>query len=453
MKTSRRCQRGRVARALASAVREGHPLYVAEPLESRTLLAVLPVGGEIHVNTTTERWQFRPAVAMRGDGAFTVVWESLGSYDIFGQRYGAAGEPLGREFRVNTTTAGEQAYPAIAMSQAGDSVVTWQDRGGREGWRVYAQRFDSGGEPIGEELRVSTSAFPVQGMPAVAMDDDGDFVVAWIIRHQDGSEYGVYAQRYAASGQRLGGEFRVNVTTGGTQWYPDVAMDADGEFVVTWQHLTGWLDESEADGVYARRYAANGQPRGSEFRVTSAQFSSDYGNSTPPAVAASSDGDFVIAWPSYGKTRAGWDVYARRYNEAGEQLGGEFRVNTSVADHHQAPDVASTADGAFIVAWESHQHGEWYDWYGLGVLRADLRSRWRTAGDRLPRGQRAWIRRVDRNGAWRRGLRRRLDRHRIVRLHQRKRRGLRAAVSAVVQPCVGRRHSLERPQWRRGAGS
>ena len=67
------------------------------------------------------------------------------------------------------------------------------------------------------------------------MDDSGDFVVAWQSKDQDGDKWGIYAQRFNASGAPQGGEFRVNTATSKEQQAPSVAMDADGDFVVAWQ--------------------------------------------------------------------------------------------------------------------------------------------------------------------------------------------------------------------------
>src|SRR5262249_14175194 len=66
------------------------------------------VGTEFRVNTYTTNDQLAPAVAMDAAGNFVVVWQSnnqgpTGSgYDIYGQRYNAAGSAVGNEFRVNT---------------------------------------------------------------------------------------------------------------------------------------------------------------------------------------------------------------------------------------------------------------------------------------------------------------------------------------------------------------
>jgi hypothetical protein len=62
---------------------------------------------------------------MDADGDFVVTWHSYyqdpnaGLTGIYAQRYSAAGAPLDAEFRVNTTTANHQRYPAVAMDAGG----------------------------------------------------------------------------------------------------------------------------------------------------------------------------------------------------------------------------------------------------------------------------------------------------------------------------------------------
>ena len=66
------------------------------------------------------------------------------------------------------------------------------------------------------------------------MDDTGDFVVTWASKGQDGSGWGIYAQLFDASGNRLGGEFQVNTTTAGDQTCPSVGMENNGNFLIAW---------------------------------------------------------------------------------------------------------------------------------------------------------------------------------------------------------------------------
>src|SRR5262249_16035375 len=102
-----------------------------------------------------------PTVAMNGAGYSVFTWSSYGQdrsgWGVYGQRYDPTGVPLGREFRVNTTTVGDQMYSTVAMDGAGNFVVTWSSYGqDGSGWGVFAQRYDMNGNPIGREFQVNT---------------------------------------------------------------------------------------------------------------------------------------------------------------------------------------------------------------------------------------------------------------------------------------------------------
>src|SRR5207253_2316168 len=96
-------------------------------------------------------------------------------------------------------TTGNQGRPAVAMDAVGDFVIAWNSYGGQDGsnFGVYAQRYSTSGAPLAGEFRVNTYTTGYQGLAAVAVDGDGDFVVTWTSSGQDGDSYGVYAQRYA----------------------------------------------------------------------------------------------------------------------------------------------------------------------------------------------------------------------------------------------------------------
>ncbi len=88
-----------------------------------------------------------------------------------------------------------------------------------------------------DDVQVNTFTSDSQLHSSVAMDADGDFVVVWDNTYGPGG--GLYytyiqGQRYASDGSTAGGEFQVNTYTTSLQFYPSVAMDADGDFVVVW---------------------------------------------------------------------------------------------------------------------------------------------------------------------------------------------------------------------------
>jgi hypothetical protein len=314
------------------------------------------LGTELHVNTYTTDTQFAPAVAIDATGDFVIAWTSYGQdgYDsgIYAQRFNAAGEPQGEEFRVNSTVFEHQRYPAVAMDATGDFVVAWESYG-QDGsfYGVFAQRYNALGEAQGFEIRVNTSTFGNQRGATVAMDSDGDFVVGWQSAAQDGSGYGVYARRYNAGGIAQGGEFRVNTTTAGNQQIPAVAIDSSGNFLVSWE---SYGQDGSFYGVYAQRYSAAGAPLGGEFRVNSTTSAIQ----RAPAVSMDGGGDFVVTWQSFGQDQSFYGVYAQRYSPAGSVVGTELKVNATTVGNQWFPAVAMDSSGDFVVAWEtSGQYG------------------------------------------------------------------------------------------------
>jgi hypothetical protein len=293
-----------------------------------------------------------PAVAMRADGRLVIAWSVLSqnrdNWDVYAQGYSAAGQLEGPLVTVNSDLTANQLYPAVAMDADGDFVVAWTSYGApaNNGHDVYWRRFNAQGQPLKGEERVNSFTAGKQNAADVAMNPEGDFVVAWASEGQDLSGYGVYAKRYNAAGLPQGPEFPVNTHTAANQLAPSVAMDADGDFVVAWQSQG---QEGSLYGVYAQRYNAAGVPQASEFRVNS--FASVYGGQ--PSVAMDADGDVVVSWSSYMQDGSLWGVYARRYSPTGVPQASEFRINTYTASTQTISSAAMDADGDFVVSWQS----------------------------------------------------------------------------------------------------
>jgi Ca2+-binding RTX toxin-like protein len=320
--------------------------------------AGLAIGGETFV--TAGLSPHNPQVAMDASDNFVVVWQDQVRDEtgipwghVYAQRFDAAGLALGSAIQVDTPLlaySNAQA-PDVSMDDNGDFVVTWVTRSSDDFWTgIYAQRFNATGIAEGSNFRVSSNRVWADTGPAVAMDSDGDFVVTWTSdggmpgEVGDGSQNGVFAQRFSAAGIALDDEFRVNTFTDFFQGIPDVAMADDGGFVVTW--ISNGQDGSGV-GIYAQRYSATGAPIGNEFQVNT----TTVGPQDNPAVAMDAAGNFVIAWDS--PDGSGDGVYAQRYNVAGAALGGEIQVNTFTSSGQQAPAVVMAANGDVTVVWES----------------------------------------------------------------------------------------------------
>lgn len=338
-----------------------------------------PLGSNFRVNDVsgTFLYSWRPSVACDRHGNFVVTWWFAGSNptydeDIYAQRYDSLGNPVGPNFRVNDTLDGYQEHPSIAMNGKGRSVVAWGDRRNPVYLHdVYAQRYDSSGNPIGANFRVSDDGNPTnQRFPSVAMSDYGRFVICWR-DSRNGSDCDIYAQLYDSAGSALGPNFRVNDDPfGAYQYFPSAGMDRAGNFVITWEdHRHGGL--SQAD-TYAQRYDSLGNPLGPNFMVNDDPDSSDQ---YWASVAMDAGGKFVITWCD-SRRRPYVHIYAQHYHEDGSLLGVNHQVdNDTTWTETNFPDVVVDATRIYYT-WtdERRRRGldiyakmvDW-DWPGVGV--------------------------------------------------------------------------------------
>ena len=240
--------------------------------------------------------------------------------------------PGGPEIPVNQVTAGDQVSPAVAVEADGGYVVAWVSGAST----IAARRFDRAGAPRGPEFPVSVVPIGANARPAVAAHPGGGFVVAW--HAADASFNGIFARHFDASGTPTAGPVAVNLATAGDELHPRIAGGPLG-YAVAWQG---------GSTVVARLLNAVGTPLGVEIQV---------GTGILPAVAWRGNG-LAFAW-----TDSGDDVYVRLFDGAGAPVG-----LTSVANGANPPmtvcpvcfawytrrgiGVAAAPNGSFAVTWD-----------------------------------------------------------------------------------------------------
>ncbi len=296
-------------------------------------------GPEISVNTQTAGDQFRSSLTRLADGSLVLVWQTSNTSQdgsgaaIMRRHYSASGVPLGGETVVNTSTTGDQIRPQVTSLASGGYVVTWETadttRDG-SGSAIMGRVYDSAGVALGNDFRMNTLATADQRQPTVAGLGDGSFVVIWHTTDtvQDGSGWSMRGQRFDAAGAVLGAEFRVNTSAFGSQNNADIAVLADGRFVVSWQH--GNTGSSE---VHAQVYNANGTAQGGQIYV-------GFSGNVDSSVVALSDGGFVVA---YGR---GGGIWFQRYDVNRIAVGGE-----QYAGDGFLPEASALTEGGFVIAW------------------------------------------------------------------------------------------------------
>jgi large repetitive protein len=216
------------------------------------------------------------------------------------------------------------------------------------------------------ETRVNTFRNNEQTTPDIAVLADGSYVTVWRSYSQDATNtYGIYWQRFNASGAAIGGEFRANSSVAGTQIDPHAAATSDGGFVITWDDQNGF--DGSGIGIVAQRYNAAGVAQGANFVANTTTNSTQNQN----AVVGYSGG-FAISWAAYDSAVGDYDIYVQRFDNAGAKVGAETLVGTApgVATDQtgtqQTPDMAASANGNLLVVWtdQSSNDGSSYGVYG-----------------------------------------------------------------------------------------
>ena len=142
-----------------------------------------------------------PAAAVATDGSFLLAWgehdraDQTNGWDIYVRPFTSAGVG-GTVTVVNTHTYGDQYIPRISCIGI-DYLVAWtslgQD-GSREG--VFAQFVHNNGVPVGGEFRVNTTTPGQQMQPAVASDGVSQFLAVWTSFVGSPNGFDLYAQRF-----------------------------------------------------------------------------------------------------------------------------------------------------------------------------------------------------------------------------------------------------------------
>jgi hypothetical protein len=302
----------------------------------------------VNDDTTGETGFSSPSIAINDKGSFVIAWidSRYGNNAIFFQLYDSSGIAQGNNQKVNDDNAGSiwSYNQSIVMDESGNFVIAWSTYQNGN-YEIYFQRYNASGITQGNIQKVNDDAGHVERLSqSIAMDNSGNFVIVW----QDGrnGDSDIYSQQYNFMGIAQGKNQRVNDDTGNaSQDDPTVAMDASGNFMIT------WIDDRNGDSyIYFQRYNPAGIKQGTNQKVVGSA------NHQSPSMAMASNGGFVSAWMEYHNRN--YDIYFQQYNFGGIPLGNYRKVNDDTGDEHQRyPSIAMDGQGNFVIVWEDWRNG------------------------------------------------------------------------------------------------
>ena len=300
-----------------------------------------------------------------------------------GQQRRRAADPQPVEIRVTDNPTA--MFPSVARDGDGDFIVTWSQDDGPAGgdWNIYARRFDAAGNPFATRydadgnplddgiFRVNSEIADAQRYSTVAMDEDGDIVITWQSLGQDGDGWGVYAQRYSPQGEPLGGINEIQaITFDGT--------DADFRLVHNGT-TTGVISYRGNAFAIVDTIAGQLDQLGLEVDVAAVDM-------TQILI------EFVGTDGSVDQPQLGLTILAPTPPEAVEVStkvdgeGGEFLVNDTTDGNQMFPTIGMSSGGEFVISWTSDQNGD-LDVFAKQFVSNDAM---RLRGDDLQTRTRLW---------------------------------------------------------------
>jgi Ca2+-binding RTX toxin-like protein len=373
------------------------------------MLNFLPSSAEFLVNTIWNNGQREPDLAALTGGRTLAVWESYddpsaASFgDIRAQIIGPNGVKIGPEFLVNTITNGHQVGPAAAQLTNGNIVVAWYSGTDTAG-AIKARLYSSAGNPLGDEFLLSNNAYwdaGSPGVPSVAITAlaGGRFAVAWegefYSSPPNGTAYGglrmgIYVEQGAAVSNDGGISASENLYPGAGDLNRSIIGLADGNIVIGWQEAGAsvaeiWspnfallapritlpgegipvlaplanggfvavtsISDGSIGGLAAQLYSASGVPTGALIPVNEQTLA----NQTKAQVASTANGGFVVVWRTDDPAQdsSGSAIMARAFDSSGSALGGEVLVNQAATGTQDDPDVIVLDDGRVVITWNS----------------------------------------------------------------------------------------------------
>ena len=251
--------------------------------------------------------QTNPHLAYFADGSLVLVWaenkgdQSSGEWDIYAQRLDADRLPLDAPLLVNFDNRdGRQDFPFVAAGRNGGFVVSYIDFSGG----LMAQRFDAAGRPLGTNFKVDAGGYIADRVQApVVFDSMGGFIVVWSGAGK--TSQGVFFKQYSDEGVPFRGVTTVDSIFANAAVElknPAVAIDDDNNFSIAWQRS----DKSRAaSSIFAAYFNSNGESSFPIFSVhrPSASFASQ------PSIALF-DGRLFTAWRDNRMPGQGFDIWA-----------------------------------------------------------------------------------------------------------------------------------------------
>jgi len=271
-----------------------------------------------------------PSIAIDASGNIHVAYITETDYHIYYASSTNGRVSFTTPIKISDAAANCLYGPKIAAF--GSTVyVVWAC----DDYEIYIDTSIAGGS-FGTDVGITGTTSSVQASPSVAIDNDGNILVAWC-----GSSTGHVSFTKATPGSPFSAPVQVDDSTSGAT-YPSIDVDADGCIFVAWQD--GRAGSGNAD-IYAAVSSDDGATFSPGVKVNADTTDTDQ---KMPSLAVHPCGKIFVAW---GDERSGGsEIYFANSTDGGENFG----TNVKVSDAAPAtiPSLTVGDDTEVYIVWQ-----------------------------------------------------------------------------------------------------
>lgn len=283
--------------------------------------------------------QYGGKMGLDGEGNFIVVWEDWRINDnpnIYCQIYFKNYQRRGSNIKLTDSISLD---PSVSVLKDGRFGISWHDH-----YKIKFRIFNRDGFAITDEIGVNDS-IGIE-LPLIDSDSSGNFSIVW--QQYLGSNKDIFFQRFDSLGNKLGINKKVNDDIDFRQERPDISVQKEGSFIITWQDNRSPSGITAPD-IYMQLYNRNGSKIGINKKVSEDTVNLNTQNF--PKISSETSGKFCIIFNNYDLNAMALDIHGQLYDKNGLKIGNNFVAIASPEDEGLRA-LTKKDNGDFVIGYE-----------------------------------------------------------------------------------------------------
>lgn len=291
---------------------------------------------------------FGPQVVMDDNGSALVVWFQYdgSNNNIWANNYDPT-NGWGVPQLIENNDSGSALFVKLAMSGDGSAIAVWQQYDGNR-YSIWANNY-SYSNGWGESYLLEDTNYDSK-LPEIAMNRQGDAIVTW--QQQISGFDNIVANIYDASSQTWAGVQNIEANSG-SAYFPQVFLSNSGQAMVVWLQYNG-INYN----IWANTYDFQTNNWGVAGSVESLSLNT---TTSYPQVAMDDMGNATVVWGQYDGSVN--NIWSNRYDIITQSWKGAQMIESNNLENSDSVQVKMDEEGNTFVVWQKRDVTSYNIWF------------------------------------------------------------------------------------------